>query len=165
MEGANQSLGNQHNTELRRSRPVLACFPLKSQGALRTLGRSAQVQAILPKLGQRGREVGMKTILVGFAALAIGAALSAPVQAQGGFNFGFRFGDQMTDFYPQRAICLTDRQIREAIARRGYTDIALNVPNDRRIEVRAVQDGWVYLIDFDFCANRVRGVRALRPAG
>jgi len=31
--------------------------------------------------------------------------------------------------------------------------------------VRAVQDGWVYLIDFDFCANRVRGVRALRPAG
>lgn len=107
----------------------------------------------------------MKTILVGFAALAIGAALSAPVQAQGGFNFGFRFGDQMTDFYPQRAICLTDRQIREAITRRGYTDIALNVPNDRRIEVRAVQDGWVYLIDFDFCANRVRGVRALRPAG
>lgn len=107
----------------------------------------------------------MKAILVSFAALAIGVGLSAPANAQAGLNFGFRFGDQITDFAPQRAICLTDRQIREAIARRGYTDIALNVPNDRRIEVRAVQDGWVYLIDFDFCANRVRGVRTLRPAG
>jgi hypothetical protein len=107
----------------------------------------------------------MKAISAVCAALAIGLALSGPVNAQSSFNFGFRFGDQATDFFPQRAICLTDRQIREAIARRGYTNIALNVPNDRRIEVRAVQDGWVYLIDFDFCANRVRGVKALRPAG
>jgi hypothetical protein len=107
----------------------------------------------------------MKAILVSIAALAIGAALSAPATAQGSFNFGFRFGDQATDFFPQRALCLTDRQIREAIARRGYTNIALNVPNERRIEVRAVQDGWVYLIDFDFCANRVRGITTLRRAG
>ncbi|MCW5722111.1 MAG: hypothetical protein KIS86_13305 [Devosia sp.] len=106
----------------------------------------------------------MKAIWVPIMALAMGVALSGTASAQGSFGFGFRFGDQLTDFYPQRALCLTDRQIREAIARRGYTDIALNVPNERRIQVRAVRDGWVYLIDFDFCADRVRGVKALRPA-
>lgn len=104
----------------------------------------------------------MKAIWAPILALAMGAALSAPANAQ--FGFGFGFGDRAGEVYPQRALCLTDRQIREAIARRGYGNIALNVPNDRRIQVRAVRDGWVYLIDFDFCADRVRGVKALRPA-
>ena len=98
-------------------------------------------------------------------ASAMTIALVMPSIAQSGFSFGFHFGDEKSDFYPQLPICLTDSQIRRSIAERGYTDISLNVPNERRIQVRATQDGWVYLIDFDYCADRVRGRQAIRPAG
>jgi len=104
----------------------------------------------------------VKTTLA--AAMVIGLAL-APVPASAQISFGFHFGDERSDFYPQLPMCLTDRQIREAIARRGYEDISLNVAEGRRIRVRATQDGWVYLIDFDFCADRIRGREVLRPAG
>lgn len=98
-------------------------------------------------------------------ALAMMTALAlAPVPASAQVGFGFHFGDEPRDFYPQLPMCLTDHQIREAIARRGYSSISLNVPNGKRIQVRATQDGWVYLIDFDFCADRIRGRQALRPA-
>lgn len=95
-----------------------------------------------------------------FAALAL-----APVPASAQIGFGLHFGDEPRDFYPQLPMCLTDHQIRQSIAARGYSDISLNVANGKRIQVRATQDGWVYLIDFDFCADRIRGRRALRPAG
>lgn len=96
---------------------------------------------------------------------AILAALAlAPVPAAAQLSFGFHFGDEPRDFYPQLPMCLTDHQIRQSIARRGYSDISLNVAREKRIQVRATQDGWVYLIDFDFCADRVRGRQALRPA-
>lgn len=104
----------------------------------------------------------VKRIFAG-ALLVVLALVPVPASAQ--VNFGFRFGDEPRDLYPQLPICLTDHQIREAIARRGYTNIALNVANGKRIQVRATQDGWVYLIDFDFCADRIRGQKALRPAG
>ncbi|MET0440089.1 MAG: hypothetical protein ABW043_21555 [Devosia sp.] len=99
------------------------------------------------------------------AAAMLSALALVPMPASAQVNFGFHFGDEPRDFYPQLPICLTDHQIRQAIARRGYTNIALNVPNEKRIQVRATQDGWVYLIDFDFCADRIRGQKALRPAG
>ncbi len=98
-------------------------------------------------------------------AVAALAALPLPAQAQGTLKFGIIFGDEQADFYPRRAICLTNHQMRESMAARGYTDIALNVPNDGRIEIRASWDGWVYLIDFDYCRDRIVGVRQLRPAG
>lgn len=100
-----------------------------------------------------------------FAGVMLATLALVPVPASAQVNFGFHFGDEPRDFYPQLPICLTDHQIREAIARRGYTNIALNVANEKRIQVRATQDGWVYLIDFDFCADRIRGQKALRPAG
>lgn len=106
----------------------------------------------------------MKAIWGSALILAMACGLSAPASAQVGLGFDFRFGDRATSGYPQRALCLTDRQIREAIAQRGYTNIALNVSNERRIQVRGVKDGWVQLIDFDFCSDRVRGVTMLRPA-
>lgn len=99
-----------------------------------------------------------------FAMAMLMALALAPVPASAQVGFGFHFGDEPRDFYPQLPMCLTDHQIREAIARRGYSDISLNVANEKRIQVRATQDGWVYLIDFDFCADRIRGERALRPA-
>lgn len=107
--------------------------------------------------------------MIGIAAsgmLACLLALPAPVMAQGGsINFGFFFGDQRSDFSPRRASCFTNSEIRQAIANRGYTNIALNVPNDGRIEVRATWEGWVYLLDFDYCRDRIIGARQLRPAG
>ena len=93
---------------------------------------------------------------------AAGAAMPAQAQAPG---FGIFFGDEEDDFFPERITCLTDRQIRDEIAARGYTDIALNVPNDKHIEVRATRDGWVYLLDFNFCSARIVDRVLLRPAG
>lgn len=99
------------------------------------------------------------------AAAMLSALALVPMPASAQVSFGFHFGDEPRDFYPQLPMCLSDLQIREAIARRGYTNISLNVANEKRIQVRATQDGWVYLIDFDFCADRIRGQKALRPAG
>lgn len=107
-----------------------------------------------------------------FAALALTMLLlipAVPAQAQAP-GFGVFFGDEESDFfgeqfYPERITCMTDRQIRDDIAARGYTDIALNVANDKRIEVRATRDGIVYLIDFNFCSGRIVNTMQLRPAG
>jgi hypothetical protein len=101
------------------------------------------------------------------AAIALAALAMAPMpgMAQTGFGFGFHFGDEITDFYPRRITCLTQYQIRQSIARRGFSNIYLNVPNDNRIQVRATRNGWVHLIDFDFCADRILGAQRLRPAG
>jgi hypothetical protein len=99
-----------------------------------------------------------------FAAAMMTVLALAPIPAAAQIGFGFHFGDEPRDFYPRFPICLTDRQIRESIAHRGYSNISLNVANGRRIQVRASQDGWVYLIDFDFCADRIRGRQALRQA-
>lgn len=100
-----------------------------------------------------------------FASVMLVALALAPVPASAQFGFGFHFGSEPRDFYPQLPMCLTDNQIRQSIARRGYSNIALNVANEKRIQVRATKGGWVYLIDFDFCADRIRGRQALRPAG
>lgn len=106
--------------------------------------------------------VGYKSVTV-VLALSAALALSSPAAAQS-FNFGFHFGDEARDFKPRMAICFSDHQIREAIARRGYTQISLNVPNEGRIQVRATRGNWVYLIDYDYCRDWVRGTQRLRPA-
>lgn len=101
--------------------------------------------------------------------LTLGAGYAVPTQAQG---FGIFFGDERSDFFDERSdffheriICLTQYQIREAIADLGYTNIYLNVPHDKHIEVRATQGDWVYLLDFNYCTARVEERRRLRPAG
>ena len=96
-------------------------------------------------------------------ALALVLALSsAPVQAQ---NFGIFFGDEPSDLFPRgpgRAICMTDRQIRDAVADEGYDNIALNAPNEDHVQVRATRDGAVYLLDFNACTGRIEDERRLR---
>ncbi len=92
------------------------------------------------------------------AVLLTTVLLAAPASAQ---SFGIFFGDERSDFNPQR-LCLTDSQIRKAIERQGYTNISLNVPNEQNIQVRATRDGTVYLIDFNFCRNRIEGRQVLR---
>ena len=90
--------------------------------------------------------------------MATGAA--APVQAQGLF-----FGDERSDFMRRPLICLTDSQIRGAVAENGYSSIYLNVPNDQHIQVRATKGGWVYLLDFNYCTGQIEGRQRLRQAG
>lgn len=98
------------------------------------------------------------------AAMAFGAGTSVPAQAQQ-LNFGIFFGDEESDFYPERITCLTDRQIRDTVAAHGYTDIYLNVAMDKHIQVRATRNGWVYLLDFNYCTGRIEDRERLRPAG
>jgi hypothetical protein len=37
--------------------------------------------------------------------------------------------------------------------------------NDKHVEVRATRDGWVYLLDFNYCTGRIEDRTRLRPAG
>lgn len=89
---------------------------------------------------------------------------ASPVQAQ--LGFGIFFGDEEDDFFapPERITCMTDRQIRDAVAAEGFSNIYLNVPNDGHVEVRATIDGWVYLLEYDFCRGYIEEARRLRPA-
>ena len=104
----------------------------------------------------------LKTVIRALAvSLALGATSLAAVPVQAGspgFNFNFEFGNGEFGFgnkFPQRLICLTDRQIRRAIGDRGYHDVYLNVPNGQYIEVRATKGKWVYLINFNYCTNDI----------
>lgn len=94
-------------------------------------------------------------------AVTLGAGLVGPAQAQ---RFGIFFGDERSDFFPERISCLNDHQIRQAIADLGYRNIYLNVPNDKHIQVRASMGDWVYLLDFNYCSAHVESRERLRPA-
>ena len=98
------------------------------------------------------------TIILATLALA---SVGVPAQAQ---RFGIFFGDERSDFYPERILCLSDRQIRQAVADRGYNSIFLNVPNNKHIQVRASKGGWVYLLDFNYCTGQIESRQPLRPA-
>jgi len=107
--------------------------------------------------------------MIALTALLLGAGLSAQAHAQAP-GFGVFYGDEESDFFgddaffPERITCMTDRQIRDDIAARGYTDVALNVAHEKRIEVRATRNGYVYLLDFNFCSGRILDEMRLRPA-
>lgn len=104
-----------------------------------------------------------KSIVIAVAALLLGASVTLPAQAQSS-NFGIFFGDEASDFYPERISCLSDYQVRQAVAQRGYTNIYLNVMNDKHVEVRATRGDWVYLLDFNYCTARIESRTQLRPA-
>ncbi len=100
------------------------------------------------------------------AAIVIASAglLVQPTAAQN-LNFGIFFGDERSDFFPERITCLNDYQVRQAVAARGYDNIALNVEMDKHIQVRATREGWVWLLDFNICTGRIEGRERLRPVG
>lgn len=52
---------------------------------------------------------------------------------------------------------LSERRIRNAFRDAGYRDVRLNVPRGSHVQVRASKDGWVYLIDYNFCSGRITG--------
>lgn len=95
--------------------------------------------------------------------LALGAA-TMPVQAQS-FQFQFGFGSDGFGFRrPLICIELTDRQLRDAVRAQGYTNISLNVRNDRRIQVRATRGEWVYLLRVSTCTGAILNRDRLRRA-
>jgi hypothetical protein len=95
--------------------------------------------------------------------LLLGSGAAIPAQAQS-FSFGIFFGDEESDFYPERVTCMSGYQVRQVVADRGYTNIYLNVMNDKHVQVRATRDGWVYLLDFNYCTGRIEDRTRLRPA-
>ena len=98
-------------------------------------------------------------VLVG---LLLGSVVPAQAQST---SFGIFFGDERSDFLPDRFTCLGDRAIRQAVADRGYTKIFLNIKREGRVQVRASRDGWTYLLEYNYCTNRIEACTQLRPAG
>ena len=87
------------------------------------------------------------------------AGAVVPAQAAS-MQFGFGFGLHR----PVICIELTDRQIRQAVRNRGYTNVYLNVANNHRIQVRATKGDWVYLLKVSTCTGKILERTKLRPA-
>jgi hypothetical protein len=98
----------------------------------------------------------------GVLGLALAAA-TVPAQAAS-VQFHFGIGDGFGFRRPLICIELTDRQIRNAVADQGYSNIYLNVRNDRRIQVRATKGQWVYLLRVSTCTGAILDRDRLRRA-
>src|ERR1700716_3945123 len=92
------------------------------------------------------------------AAAALGLALSAVVPAQAGILM-HRDSDGVFSINP--LLCLTDYDVRQVIAERGYTHIRLNAPIEAHIQIKAERAGATWLIDFNRCSNRIVGVQQI----
>jgi hypothetical protein len=105
----------------------------------------------------------LTTVKAAVVALAMGAGAlgSMPAQAQG-FTFEFGFGNGFEQRFPR--LCLTDRQLRNAIEDQGYHSVYLNVPRDNRIQAKATRGSWVYLLEVNVCSGRIIDRERLRRA-
>ncbi|MBN9314384.1 MAG: hypothetical protein J0I99_01450 [Devosia sp.] len=98
-------------------------------------------------------------------AAILGLALAASAVPAGAAQFHFGFGTDGFGFRrPLICIELTDRQIRNAVRDQGYSNIYLNVSNNRRIQVRATRGDWVYLLRVSTCTGTILSRERLRPA-
>ena len=86
-------------------------------------------------------------------------ALAAPAHSQTMF-----MDDDDDSWWSGCPIELTDHRIRQVIANQGFSNIYLNVRNDDRIQVRATQGAWVYLLYVDTCTGEIMYGERLRPA-
>ena len=91
----------------------------------------------------------------------MGLGMVAPAQAQ---RFGIMFGDERSDFFPERISCMNDYEIRNAVRAFGFSQILLNVPDSMHVQVQATKGKWVYLLDFNYCTGQIESHRKLRPA-
>lgn len=101
----------------------------------------------------------MKKSHIAAALALVLAATSMPAIADtrihiGPWHEGWRF----------KTFCveLTDYAIRKAVKAKGYSNIYLNVRNERRIQVRASRDGWVYLLNVNTCTGSIVDRERLR---
>lgn len=96
------------------------------------------------------------------AALAASVVPAVPAQAASfGFGFGFGFGDRDKEWIPF-CVEMTDYQVRKAVARQGFENIYLNVRDHHRIQVRATQGSWVYLLRVSTCTGNILDSSRLR---
>lgn len=90
--------------------------------------------------------------------LALGGAgfAALPAQAQSpNFGFSIRFGNGFGPRYPERIMCMTDYQVRQSVAARGYSRIYLNAGDGKYIQVKASRAGQTYLLKFNRCTDRI----------
>jgi hypothetical protein len=98
-------------------------------------------------------------------AAVLGLALVSTAVPASAAQFSFGFGTDGFGFRrPLVCIELTDRQIRNAVRDQGYSNISLNVRNDRRIQVRATRGDWVYLLRVSTCTGAILYRDRLRRA-
>jgi hypothetical protein len=98
-------------------------------------------------------------------AAVLGLALVSAAVPASAAQFSFGFGTDGFGFRrPLVCIELTDRQIRSAVRDQGYSNIYLNVRNDRRIQVRATRGDWVYLLRVSTCTGAILNRDRLRRA-
>lgn len=104
----------------------------------------------------------VRAALIGSAILAVSPAYA---QAPGMFT-----GDDDaffdTDPYRDPPFCIeiSDHGLREMVAEQGFTNVYLNVRNDKRIQVRATKGKWVYLLQVSTCTGSIVYGQRLRPA-
>ena len=99
----------------------------------------------------------MQTKLLGAsAALALVLLSALPADAQ----LIHRNRDGSLSINP--LLCFTDYEVRQAVARQGFTHIFLNAPIEAHQRVRATRQGVVYLLDFNICSGRIVGMERLR---
>jgi len=93
-----------------------------------------------------------KTRLLATALAAVIAGTALPAVADPHIRFGL-----WPHGWNVKTLCieLTDFQIRKAIKAKGYSNVYLNVRNDRRIQVRATRGGWVYLLNVNTCTGSI----------
>jgi hypothetical protein len=99
-------------------------------------------------------------LLVGMIAMASPGHAQAP----GLFTGDDDDDDDFFDYWPSCPIELTDRRIREEVRDEGFTQIYLNARDDQRVQVRATQGDWVYLLEVDTCTGSIMYGQRLRPA-
>ncbi|MDR3472715.1 MAG: hypothetical protein P4M09_13680 [Devosia sp.] len=61
-------------------------------------------------------------------------------------------------------LCLTDYQVRRAIAAEGFTNIYLNAAIEAHMRARATRNGKIYIIDFNICTGRIVSIQRFHSA-
>jgi hypothetical protein len=96
-------------------------------------------------------------VAVAFIAMTAGLAVT-PAHAQLIFsNPRVNNGEIRVD----PLLCQTDRQIRRAVARAGFSNVYLNAPIGTHVRARGTRGGVVYLIDYDYCLRP--GIVSITP--
>ena len=91
---------------------------------------------------------------------ALGLALSSALPANAALFQ--RHSDGSFSIDP--LLCMTNYQVRQAVAAEGFSHILLNAPIETQIQVKATKGRTVYLIDYNRCAGHIDGIQRLRSA-
>jgi hypothetical protein len=114
------------------------------------------------KIPKALRAAALVLTLAGSSLVAAPVMVPTPVQAQDGslsFSFGgegfrFRFGDRFgRDF--DRRFCMSDRQVRRDLQRRGYDRIRFRDRRGRILVLTAERGRNDFLIIYDACRGRI----------